>query len=121
MIFIRSFEWESMPDKYPADNAIRERCAMSLYKIDGFLLSVDELYTWVGGFVVLYRKGRLRRKKIPQQIVDIMAQEKDDRRATQDVLVYLKQNEDYMAEFIKMIKDATADLAIERENERHDR
>jgi hypothetical protein len=101
----------------PACNAMRERCAMSLYKIDGFLLSVDELYTWIAGFVTLYRKGRLRRKRIPQDIVDLLAREKDDRLAIQEVLVYLKQHEDYMAEFIRMVKEATADLAIEREYE----
>lgn len=89
---------------------------MSLYKIDGFVLSVDELYTWIAGFVTLYRKGMLRKKKLPREILEIMKREKEDRHATQDVLVYLKEHEDYMAEFVHMIKEGMADLAIEKES-----
>jgi hypothetical protein len=89
---------------------------MSLYKIDGFVLSVDEFYTWIAGFVTLYRRGKLRRKKLPQEIVDIMKREKEDRHATQHVLEYLEEHEDFMAEFVRIIKEGMADLAIEKES-----
>ena len=89
---------------------------MSLYKIDGFVLSVDELYTWIAGFVNLYRKGRLRRKKIPEGIVDIMHRERDDKQAAQELLEFLKAHEEHMAMVVRLVKDGMGDLAIERES-----
>ena len=104
--------------KKPRRGIRGKRCGMSLYKIDGFVLSVSELYTWIAGFVTLYRKGRLRRKHIPESIVEILHREKDDKAATQEILVYLKSNEDYMAQFVRLVKDGVTDLAIEREQSR---
>ena len=38
---------------------------MSQFKIDGFILSVNDLYTWINGFITLYRKDKLKRVHLP--------------------------------------------------------
>jgi hypothetical protein len=70
----------------------------------------------MAGFVNLYRKGRLRRKKIPEGIVEIMQREHDDKQAAQELLVFLKAHEEHMAMVVRLVKSGMADLAIERES-----
>ena len=87
---------------------------MSLYKIDGFVLSVDELYTWIAGFVSLHRRGRLRGKKLPRAITDILKREKEDRAATHALLVYVEENEKTLGDIILLTREGMAELAVEK-------
>ena len=87
---------------------------MSLFKIDGYVLSMNEVTSWIGGFIKLYRNNHLRRVKLPGEIVAIMKEKKSDQDALHDLLVYLKEHDDYMPEFIDIVKEATTTLAMEK-------
>lgn len=87
---------------------------MSLYKVDGHFMSVDEFYTWCMGFVVLYRKGRLEHKKLPGEVHEIM-KDPDDKKVGKALMAYLKGNEDYMNDFIKLVQDGIMEMAVEKD------
>jgi hypothetical protein len=93
---------------------------MSLYKIDGMTLSVNDFYTWISGFITLYHKGMLRKKKIPAGLVEIMKNETDEKKLLQDILVYLKEHEEHMEKFVNMVKEGVTELAIEKYEKQHD-
>lgn len=87
---------------------------MSQYKIDGHILSVNEFFTWVNGFVVLYRKGMLKKKKLPKEVVRIMKENSVDKDAAMKVLAYLKKDEDFLNDLIAMVQEGATELALEK-------
>ena len=86
---------------------------MSLFKIDGYVLPVNEIYTWIAGFVTLSRKGWIKSKEIPKEVAAILKQD-DDKEVVQDIMVYLKKDEDYLKILIDIVKEGMTELAIEK-------
>lgn len=87
---------------------------MSQYKIDGHIMSVNELYTWVNGFIVSYRKGLLKKKKLPPEVVSIMKKNRESKEAAQQLLIYLKKDEDFLNDLIAMVREAATEIALEK-------
>lgn len=87
---------------------------MSQFKIDGFILSVNDIYTWIDGFIQLFRKDKLQKVKLPQEILDIMLLNNQDKKTADAILSYLSNNDHYMSRFIDIVKDGMADLAIDK-------
>ncbi len=92
---------------------------MSLFRIDGHVLPVDELYTWVEGFILLYRRGRLTGKdgQIPQAVHVILEQEQEMKVAADALLAYLGEDEDFMPILVATVKVGMTDLAIEKHSQ----
>ncbi len=87
---------------------------MSQYKIDGHILSVNEFFTWVNGFIMLYRKGMIKRKKLPKEVVRIMKSNGGDKDAAQQIMIYLKKDEDFLNDLIAMVQEGATELALEK-------
>ncbi|MFA5088963.1 MAG: hypothetical protein WC552_08040 [Candidatus Omnitrophota bacterium] len=87
---------------------------MSLYKIDGHILSVNELITWIAGFITLFEKGKLKNKRIPPALLKILSENSDAKETSNKVLIYLKENEDYLPVLIKIVQFGFTELAIEK-------
>ena len=87
---------------------------MSLYRIDGFTLSVNDITTWIAGFITLFRNGKLRKKHLPPEIVEIMSHHEDEKKNLQEIFAWLKNNEHYMKEFVTMVQEGMTDMAIEK-------
>lgn len=85
---------------------------MSLYKIDGHIMSVDEMVTWIGGFITLSRQGRLEGKKIPAGAADIL-KNGDDKKVLKEMMVYLKSDEDFMPVMMDIVRKGVTDIAFE--------
>ena len=87
---------------------------MSQFKIDGFILSVNDLYTWINGFITLFRKDKLKKVRLPREIVDIMKTHDPDKETADALLMYLSNNDHYMSRFVDIVKDGMAEIAIEK-------
>lgn len=87
---------------------------MSQFKIDGFILSVNDIYTWINGLITLFRKNKLKRVHLPREIVDIMKKHEADRETADELLAYLSHNDHYMATFVDIVKKGMTELAIEK-------
>jgi hypothetical protein len=87
---------------------------MSLFRIDGYTLPVNEIFTWIAGFVTIHRKGMLSEAHLPGELDEIMDRQGDDKKAIQEILVYLNDNPDYMDKFIKIVKNGMTVLATEK-------
>lgn len=111
---------------------------MGHLKIDGHELDVNELYSWVGGMITLQRKGKLRKVKIHSQLEHIFkdfdnrkkeaayetkdtVEHKDpssiknsDKELAMSIIEFLQNNPDYMDEFITIVKEGIAELALEK-------
>ncbi|MFH1537759.1 MAG: hypothetical protein ABIH66_02290, partial [bacterium] len=81
------------------------------FKIDGYILEVKDLFIWVTGFIALYRKGKLKSAKLPKELLEIMKKhphkEEDqdrDKELTKEIMKFLKENDEYMDAFIKLVK-----------------
>ena len=87
---------------------------MSDLRIDGYTLPVNEFITWIAGFVTIHRKGMLSEAHLPEALDEIMNRQADDKKAIQEILVYLNDNPDYMNKFIHIVKNGMTELAAEK-------
>ncbi|MEW6202992.1 MAG: hypothetical protein AB1546_13530 [bacterium] len=86
---------------------------MSIYRINGITLSVPELYKWLQAYIILYRKGHLNKREIPQPLKQYF-EALDGEELAGKILEYLKEREDFLKTLIDAVKEHALDALIEK-------
>ena len=86
---------------------------MSIYRINGITLSVPELYKWLQAYIILYRKGHLKKREIPEPLKQYF-ETLDGEELTEKILQHLKEQEDFLKTLIEMVKEHALDALIEK-------
>jgi len=86
---------------------------MSIYRLDGVTLSVPELYKWLHGYILLYKKGHLEKSEIPEPLrhdLETLGYEE----LAEKMLEYLKGHEEFLRIIIDVVKEHALDALIEK-------
>ena len=83
---------------------------MSIYRIDGYVLSVPDLYKWIGSFIAIYRMGKIPGRIVPNDILESLKNSNDEK-VVQAILAYLKNDEEFIGELINIVREKAPEVA----------